>query len=142
MIELQLKEHFLDSDAIRDRTGPRIRSGHAEPEDRGEAIVLQEISNTPEYHLAGEAGIGEIVVQIDCYSSTPRHAYTLGQLVRNRISGYRGIIGKTDPQLMQSCRLISSGQEQEEPQDASRDWTHRYRQDFALFMSSTIPTFT
>lgn len=142
MIELKLKEFLQDSDAIRNRVGSRFGAGYLKQGLRGDSIVLQEISSTPAHHLQGEAGIEEKVVQVDCYSDTPRKAESLAQLVRNRLSGYRGSIGKTDPQHCQSFRIISSGQEFEEPEDSSDNWTHRYRMDFSFYINAPIPTFT
>lgn len=142
MIEHQLKEYFADSDAIRDRVGSRIYPGRALQGIKGETLIIQEITSQPVYDLTNEAGQHDKSVQVDCYAATPRSAASLAELVRNRLSGYRGTIGTTNPITVQSCRITSAGQETESPADSSDKWTHRYRLDFAFFSTATIPTFT
>ena len=141
MIEHQLAEFFTADAAILARTAERIFPGRAIHGTRGEVIVIQDITGQPIYTIDLEAGIADKVVQVDCYSSSPRAAYTLAELVRDRLSGYRGTIGTTTPVLAQSCRIISSGQEVDQPTDSSDRWIHRYRLDFALFVATSIPTF-
>lgn len=141
MIELQLKEYLQDSDAIRNRV-KAWGAGYITQGKRGEAVVLQEFGRDPEYSLANESGQHRVRFQIDCYSDSPRHAESLAQLIRNRLSGYRGEIGKTEPVEIQSTQVIDAGALIDEPVDKSDKWTHRYRMDFSAFVSASIPTFT
>lgn len=142
MIEHQLAEFFWADDDINNRTGERIYPMRAPQGVRGELIILQEITNTPAYTLQREAGVHDKIVQIDCYAATPRAAESLAELVRMRLSGFRGEIGTTTPVDVESCRIISSGPETERPRDDSDNWIHRYRMDFAMWVQATIPTFS
>lgn len=140
MIE-QLLADFLHDDAdIRDRVGARIFPGRAVRGTKGETIIIQEITGIPTYTLDLEAGIAEEFVQVDCYAASPRSAYTLKELVRDRVSGYRGTIGNTDPAYVESVRIVGGGQEDERPTDSSDQWIHRYRLDLALFVTTSIPS--
>jgi len=141
MIEQQLAEFFRADDAIRDRVAVRIYPGRAPQGVQGEVIILTEITSTPTYTIDLEAGVHEKIVQVDCYAATAKAAYELSELIRTRLSGYRGDIGTTTPAYAESCRIISSGQETEQPSDASDRWIHRRRFDFALFVQASVPSF-
>jgi len=142
MIEHQLVEYLRDDAYIRDRVSGRIYPGKALQGTRGEVLIIREITSNPIYTIDLEAGIHDKVIQIDCYAASPRSAFTLSERVRDVLSGYRGTVGTTDPVYIQSCRIISSGQDTEQPSDKSDRWFNRYRFDFALFVDATIPTFT
>ena len=140
MIEQHIRDFLRDDADITDRVAHRIAPGRLRQGELGEAIIVQEISNVPTYSTIGEVGIHDKVVQITSYAASPKAAYTLAELVRNRLSGYRGSIGDGDASTVQSCRIISAGADEERPEDASDRWIHKYRQDFALFENASIPT--
>lgn len=141
MIEQYFRD-FLSGDAdITHRVADRIRPGRLRQADRGDAIVLQEVSRNPAYALSGEAGKHDVVLQVKCYSDTPEGAYSLADLVRNRMSGYRGNIGQQDERQVESVRIIASGADEESLDDASDQYRFSCRWDFALFVTESIPTF-
>lgn len=140
MIEQHLRDFLRDDDDITDRVEHRIRAGNALESDHGELIIITEISNVPQYTLIGEAGKHDKVVQVVAYSATPGAAFSLAELVRNRLSGYRGVIGDGDASSVESCRIISGGAGQDQPRDKSDRWIYSYRYDFAMFEDVSIPT--
>lgn len=142
MIEHQLAEYLWADEEITNRVEHRIYPGHAPVGVLGELIVIREINRNPEYTIDLEAGIHDLIVQVDCYAAGPKSAYNLAELVRLRLSGYRGTIGREDPANIESARIINARQVQERPADNSDKWTHRYQMDFAMFVHTTIPTFT
>lgn len=142
MIELAISEYFATQTGITDRVGTRIYPGRAPRSTTGETIILQEIVSQPVYGIDLECGQHDKLIQIDCYAISPRNAYTLAETVRTAMSGYQGTIGTTSPIAVQSCRILSSGQETEQPADSSDQWIHRYRMDFALFAAASIPSFS
>jgi len=141
MIEHQLTEFLRDDTDIRDRVSGRIYPGRALQGTRGEMLIVRQISRIPTYTIDLEAGVDDQIIQIDCYAASPRSAFTIAELVRTALSGYRGNVGTTTPVRIQSCRIISAGQQTERPSDKSDRWIHRYQMDFAMFVTSTIPTF-
>lgn len=51
------------------------------------ALVLNVVSNVPEYSDEGEAGISQARVQVDCWGSTYASARALARAVKDRLSG-------------------------------------------------------
>ena len=142
MIEHNIRDFLRDVPEITQRVEHRIRPGRLEQSDSGEAIVLQEVSRTPEVHLGGEVGLHDVVLQVKCYSDTAKAAFTLAELVRNRLSGYRGPIGDQGEGFIQSTRIIASGADEEDLEDDSDEFRYTYRWDFAMHTTETIPTFS
>lgn len=100
-----LRDHLSGSADIADAVGERIYPDAIPQESRDStgvrrtlfpAIVLTELSGDIAYSLAGEAGRHTTQVQLDIYTDGAggrQSANTLSELVRNRVSGYRGQFG-------------------------------------------------
>lgn len=58
-----------------------------------DSIVYTRISAVGELHSDGPDGLGRPRMQIDCWSQTANGAAALALLVKNRLEGYRGIMG-------------------------------------------------
>lgn len=64
------------------------------PQDQTtDSIVYTKISSVSELHSEGPDGLGHPRYQIDCWSKTPPGAKALFLLVKNRLEGYRGVMG-------------------------------------------------
>lgn len=59
------------------------------------AIVLTGVSDTPTYHMDGDAGLTESRVQVDCYATTYGGAKAVERAITPALSGYRGVSGST-----------------------------------------------
>ncbi len=153
MIYRLLYKLLHESEAIRNRVGIRIFEENA-PERRPtdpkeEYIVLHLISENPDYHLDGEVGTGDAVVQVDCHGSHTSKARSLYQLVRNRLSGYRGSVADVltdDGDLVSRdvCELtiLRPGMIVGTPQDASDKWSYNCSTDISVFYEQSVPTLT
>ena len=58
-----------------------------------DSIVYSRISAQNELHNAGPDGLARPRMQIDCWSKTANGATALSLLVKDRIEGYRGVMG-------------------------------------------------
>lgn len=139
MIERDLRTHFLGSTSIADVVESRIYGSRAPQGVRGPLIVLRSVSSDRSYHLQNEAGVKESVVQVDCYDATARKAEELSELVRNRLSGYRGAAGDV---TIQAATILSEHAYRESPKDRSDQWVFRYSVDYSITHTQSVPTHT
>lgn len=148
MIEQYLRDYLRDSAAVSDRVDqgseyPGVYAGNVPQGHRGECIVLQAIIADHNYHLGGEVADRETIVQITTYSDNAARAYTLMELVRNRLSGYVGNLGDSDETLVKTCVIINDvGAGVETPADASDRWRHSYTCDYDIIHTTPVPTLT
>lgn len=139
MIEKDLKTFFDGSAAITDIVAGRIYAGHVPQGVKGAVIVLRNQSPEHFYTLTNEADATRAVVQIDCYGKTATQADNLGEVVRNRLSGYRGTAGDV---TIQGAIILRDNAFTEEPEDKSDQWIHRRSLDFSIIFGQTVPTHT
>ena len=140
MIENHIRDFLRDDVDITNRVAANIWPGRALEFVKGEMLIVSAITSIPVYGLDGEVGKWEHVVQIMAYAATPRAAFTLSELVRNRLSGYRGNIGDDDASFVEKCEIVSGGAGEVAPEDGSDNWTFTHRLDFSLFETTSIPT--
>jgi hypothetical protein len=104
-----------------------------------QALVINIISQQPEYYLGGEAGTHITEVQIDVWvNGTPVRANEQAEKVRNRLSGYRGTLGEG---CYGTIRLIRNNEIAEPPVDGSNAHKRRISMDFEIIHSADVPTF-
>lgn len=139
MIEADLKTFFDGSAAIASIVASRIYASRIPQGVSGAAIVLRNISPEHFNTLANEANVVRAVVQIDCYDSSATKADTLGEKVRNRLSGYRGDAGNT---TIQSAVIIRDNASTDTPENKSDRWIHRRSLDFSIHYTQAVPTHT
>lgn len=139
MIERDLRTYLANSPTIRHEADGGIWPGSSPSGRRGRRLIVRRISGNRQYSLTNEVGITEHIVQIDAYGESPSVAAELFQLVRNRLSGYRGVIGDG---FIQGTRIIAERLLREPPEDKSDKWIHRYSADFAMFYGEAVPTHT
>lgn len=106
------------------------------------AIVLSDQSAEPDYYLGGEAGRHTAVIQVDYYTKGTNGKYAAnngGELIRNRLSGYRGQFGSGCSGV---ARLVRCNTLAAEPIDATDQWRYRVSMDFEINHTATQPTFS
>lgn len=59
----------------------------------GAAIVYTRISGGGDYTMVGPSGLAGPRIQIDAWASSADAAANLSNLIKNRIDGYRGVMG-------------------------------------------------
>jgi hypothetical protein len=107
-----------------------------------QAIVLSDLSNDPEYGLAGEPGTHTSIVTVDIWTDGKggkARANELGELVRNRLSGYRGTFGTG---VYGTSRMIRNNSTAAEPIDGGSTHRRRVSMDFEIIHTADVPTFT
>jgi hypothetical protein len=139
-----IRDHLAGSTYIVDAFSNRIFS-ETIPQNISPAypaIVINELSNSPEYYLGGESGKHSTTLQIDLWTDgTGGIAKTneLSELIRNRMSGYRGQFGSG---AYGTSRLISNNSAALPPTDSSDDHRRRVSMDFEFIHTADAPTFT
>lgn len=146
-----IRDHLTAStniaDAFSDRIFPdsipqEIRDSTGTRRELYPAIVLSEISGQPEYDLSGESGVHTTQMQLDIYTDGTggrQKANELSELVRNRLSGYRGQFGSG---ASGTCRLIRPATAIQPPTDASDTKRYRVSMDFEIIHTADVPDFS
>ena len=110
--------------------------------DWEKAIVVSEVSAEPAYYLAGEAGTHTTVVQVQYWTDGTggrTKANTGAELIRNRLSGYRGQFGTG---VRGTSRLISTTPLLPPPIDGSDNRRRGVNLDFEIIHRAAAPDFT
>lgn len=142
MITTTLRNILRGTAAIRDRVDkgaalPGIYASNAPAAEHGEYIVLTDVSGDHSYALSGEIGTRQSTIQVDCYAETGDRAYSLFELVRNRISG------NPSDSAIDSCLIIGGlGSDATPPASKGERWIHRYSKDFLVTHFESVPTLT
>lgn len=106
------------------------------------SIVINDLSNEPTYSLAGEVGNHTSVIQIDVWTDGTggkQRANELGELVRNRLNGYRGQFGTG---CTGTAHMIRNNSLHAQPTDGSDVHRRRVSMDFQIIHSASVPTLT
>lgn len=145
MIYQLLYKLLHDGAAIRNRVGTRIVARRAPADTPGEYIVLNIVGGTAHNHLSNEAGIGERVIQVSYFADSASAAQSGIELVRLRLSGFKGDVEILDPagdlrEYTVQANLITSNDFASEPQNASDKWSHQSTADFQVFFEQDVPT--
>lgn len=139
-----IRDHLLGSEAIADEIADRVFPDAAEQGTEFPYFVLSEVSNTPEEGLQGEVGTHETLVDIDIWTDgTGRHAKAkeLSELVRNRLSGYRGQLGEGE--FCNGCHLMRGNITTNEPTSPGSDKRRRrVNMGFRILHTADVPSFT
>jgi len=138
MIEKDIKKHLHASSNIRNVVGNRIFAGRAGQTARGALLIVRNITSERFYSLSSEVAAKSSVLQVDCYEDSAVKAYDLSELVRNRLSGYRGTAGDAE---IHDTQIVSERAYTEKPENKSDRWVFAYSFDFAILHDSTVPTF-
>lgn len=144
-------DHFAGSPSITNEFGSRIFDGVIPQEytnDQGvkanayPCIVINEVSATPDYYLGGEVGSHESNVQVDVYTTGVGGAarcHELAELVRRRLSGYRGVLGTGC--FCNMAELTRNSPFAIPPVNASGLHKRRRSMEFRIRHTADVPTF-
>lgn len=89
-----LRTYLLDDPTVSGLVGGyRIHRARL-PQDQVEpSVVYIKVSETGDYHLAGDSGLGQVRMQIDAWAQDTDAANELANAVYDRLTGGKGIIG-------------------------------------------------
>lgn len=135
------------ADAVENRIFPEVipqevRNSQGQRTSVYPCLVLGIVSNQPEYALRGESGKHQTTIQVDVWTDGDRgsfHANEISELVRNRLSGYRGQFGTG---CYGTARLVRCNSLPVEPVDGSDTHRRRISMDFELIHTATAPDLT
>lgn len=155
MIYRLIAKLLYESAAIRDRVHTRIHFERAPQHRPGEPIgtieeriVIGGLGGSADYHLLAECDSANPVIEVACTSDSSTKANSLYELVRNRLSGYRGTVEVLDDLgIMQEIdvheiTIVRLGMLVEQPADASDQAPYRCSGDFSVFHEQSVPTLT
>lgn len=91
-------------------------------------IVYSRISGTGIYHMGGDSGLAMPRFQIDAWGLTGDAATTLANLIKDRLSGFRGVMG-TGP-IAVTVQGVFLLDEREDYDDTPK--LHRMSRDYAI----------
>lgn len=110
----------------------RIFAGHLAQGVLQPSLVLNRVAGAPDYHMQGPSGLAWQRLQIDAWAQDPDTASELADLVRTRLSGFRGLLpyGAETPQ--QEVRLHGTFVLDEAEGYDPESQLYRSRQDFRV----------
>lgn len=138
-----VKTFLADSTAIATLVADRLYALRAPQSSVFPYIVLDQISDSPEYVLTGESGQSRLTAQIDCYTREPNGFFTVKRLadaVRNRLSGYGGLLDETV--WASKATMIRNNILTEPATDGSDIPIRRVSMDFEFVYGHAVPDFT
>lgn len=148
MIHRILYRLLSQSANIANKVGVRIYQDRAPQKTTGDYIVITRVSASPEYHLTAESDCAVDIIQL-AYVSTSRAAAEAGfNLIRNRISGYRGDVtyladdGTYATGNISECTCVRGALTVEMAGDASDKYRFLCSSDYQIFSSQSVPTLT
>lgn len=147
MIHRIIGKYLRDSAEVRNRVGVQTYAEHAPERTTGEHLIISEVSGDVINLLTNEAPKAHSMVQINCYADKAHKARELYELVRNRLSGFKGNVDYLDDDGTESTtllevQLVRKGMEITDPEDASDNWKYAYSADFSCYYTQTAPTHT
>lgn len=93
-------------------------------------IILQIVAGTPDYHLGGEIGDLNKIVQVDCYAATEIEAEAIADAVRLApLSGYTGLMHEIQVKWVQ---IVAERELLQGPVDSSGRATWRKSIDYRI----------
>lgn len=151
MIHRIIGKYLRDSDAIRDAVAECNGTGfffeRAPQNTTGRHIIISEVTGSVFNALTNEIGTTASVVQVNAYGRTPAEARQLGQLCRNRLSGFAGNVDYLTDSGTEATAYISVTQQRKgiditDPEDASDKWKYAHSADYLVFHPQTVPDHT
>ncbi len=122
---------------------PRMHfdSSGREMDMRPPYIVISRVGGDTGQQLGGETGAAQAILQFTAWASDPngpKEADTVFELIRDKLSGYRGTVGGV---LISEATLLGEPSTYaEEPEDDSDDWFCAVTGDFQITHSRPVPT--
>lgn len=92
-IRKALRAHLIGNGAVAALVVARVFPVKLPQGERGDSIVINEISGVGDHHMEGSSGLATSRIQIGCWSKTADGAHALHLAVKEAIDGYRGPMG-------------------------------------------------
>lgn len=122
-MEEELRGLLLADAGVQALAGTRVNFGVHPQGLAWPGVVMNTVSEVPDYVLSGESGTTDARVQVDCYGETYGAAKRLGRAVRAALSGYAG--GGLQAVMMagsRDTRASTEGDRLKEPFRVSMDF--------------------
>jgi len=141
MILADLRTHLLSFTDITNKIGTRVYINRAPEKTPTPYLIISRTSGTPQYSLDGEIGKAQSMLEITAWDRDPNGPYkanVIGDLVRDKLSGWRGNWCDT---YVDGCTLEGEPIDRDEiPNDGSSDGWHAVDQTYQVTHSSPVPT--
>lgn len=141
MILADLRSHLLSFVDLTNKIGDRVYINRAPDKTPTPYMIVSMVSGDVPYSLQGEVGTVQPMIQIAVWERDPNGPFKADQvaeLVRDKLSGWRGNWGDT---FVCDCSLQSEPIALEEPpEDGSGNWWHAVNQDYKVTHRRAIPS--
>ena len=122
---------FLLGDPIVSGLVGGIRIHHQRlPQDQVEpSVVYHKVTETGDYHLAGDSGLGQLRMQVDAWAQTAGAATELANAVYDRLSGARGDFESDSDFVSIRGAFVTAGRDDFDPVSKM----YRVSRDFSIW---------
>lgn len=137
-----IRDHLLGSSNITNEFGDRIFDDVAPQGIQYPYILISDMSSDPLEALDGEVGTHDALIQIDVWTDGTGgrgKAKELGEMIRNRLNGYRGQFGDGSYGTAHQRRYNALSAP---PLEGSNIHRRRISMDYQIIHSADVPTFT
>ena len=86
-------DYLLSQSAVTDLVSTRIRPGVIEQGLARPHLNVNQTGSDVHYSMAGNTGLGETFIEINCRADTEKAAAELAEIVRLEVDGYQGTWG-------------------------------------------------
>lgn len=132
-IRAALFEHLSGDPIIAALAATRIYPGVLPQGITDPSVVQNLISEQTDYHTQGASGLAAARIQMDAWAQTPDLAVALANAVKDRLSGFRGVVsfGSNSPQSEAEIKGIFAESGSDEFDVPSK--MHRRRRDYIVW---------
>lgn len=110
---------------------------NAAPKDAGfPRVVFRTISTQSGKTMRGPDGKPRARVQLDVYATSPEEADEIGDLARERLDGYRGVVAGVPVDLIDE---VDDEDDVEDPDDGGEGRIYRVRRDYMITAERSRP---
>ena len=146
-LETAFRQHLADSTPLTALVSTRIVPLRGSTKEAAPYIVYQVISRVSVHHATnpdgttGASGLAQTRVQVRSVADTTLDATALANAVRNRIQGYRGVLGSGANQLRcEYCTMENEFDDEPFQLEGSERYVYSRIQDFSIWHPESIPT--
>lgn len=102
-------------------------------------ITYSVITDNPEHHMGGAAGLTHVTMQIDVWAETIAERVSISEVIRNDLDGRTGTMG-AEALDIRSCFLINRANFIESDAEGKSAPVFRSSMDFSIWHASSLPT--
>ncbi|MCP4230782.1 MAG: DUF3168 domain-containing protein, partial [bacterium] len=103
-IETALYSYLSTKTVITDEVSTRIYATVAPSSVTYPFITFEIISEDPDHHMGGAAGLTNVLVQVDAWAFLVAERQAIGEAIRNAMDGFTGDLG-TENLRIRNCFL-------------------------------------